>query len=120
MTPFGDLLRRAWPIFLEAIRMRRTLTYSELARRVGPPLTARAVHKQFLNPLSARCKKWNLPDLPALVVRKGSGIPGSGWFDPRVPGDPLEVWAEAVRRCFDHEWSSKPDPRLLVDIDSID
>ena len=117
MPPFSELLRRAWPIFLEANRMRRTLTYSELAGRVGPPLTARAVHRQLLNPLSARCQRWGLPDLPALVVRKGSGTPGAGWFDPNTPGDPLDHWAEAVARCHDHPWTTKPDPRLLVDLD---
>ena len=117
MTPFADLLERAWPIFLEAVRMRRTLTYSELAGRVGRPLTARAVHRQLLTPLSARCRRWGLPDLPALVVRKGSGIPGSGWFDPNDPGDPLENWAEAVESCFQHRWPKKPDPRLLIDLD---
>jgi hypothetical protein len=119
MTSFPDILNRAWPVFLEAIKMRRTLSYSELAGRVGPPLTARAVHKQFLNPLSIRCKKWDLPDLPALVVRKGSGIPGSGWFDPSVPGDPLEVWAKAVERCFEHRWTVKPDHRLLISFDDL-
>jgi hypothetical protein len=119
MTPFADLLDRAWPIFLEAIRMRRTLTYSELAGRVGPPLTARAVHKQLLNPLSVRCRRWGLPDLPALVVRKGSGIPGSGWFDPRLPGDPLDAWADAVACCHAHPWPSRPDPRLLIDVEAM-
>ena len=117
MTKFADLLHRAWPIFLEAIRMRRTLSYSELAGRVGPPLTARAVHKQLLNPLSARCRKWGLPDLPALVVRKGSGIPGSGWFDANDPGEPLDVWASVVERCFEHRWPTQPDQRLLIDFD---
>jgi hypothetical protein len=119
MTSFPDLLQRSWPIFLEAVRMRRTLSYSELAGRVGRPLTARAVHKQLLNPLSVRCRKWNLPDLPALVVRKGSGIPGSGWFDPNIPGDPLDVWTEAVVRCFDHPWPAQPDPRLLIEIEIL-
>ena len=115
MTPFADLLRRAWPIFLEAARMRRTITYSELAGRVGPPLTPRAVHRQLLNPLSIRCKRWGLPDLPALVVRKGSGLPGSGWFDPSTPGDPIQAWSEAVARCFRHRWGTTPDRRLLAD-----
>jgi hypothetical protein len=116
MTPFAELLRRAWPVFLEAVRMRRTLSYSELAGRVGPPLTARAVHRQLLNPLSARCRRWDLPDLPALVVRKGSGIPGSGWFDPSKPGDPLDRWTEAVARCYRHRWPASPDPKLLIDL----
>lgn len=120
MSPFAELLERAWPVFLEATRMRRTLSYSELAGRVGPPLTARAVHRQLLNPLSARCRKWGLPDLPALVVRKGSGVPGLGWFDPNDPGDPIENWAKAVARCHGHKWPRRPDPRLLIDLDQCD
>jgi hypothetical protein len=116
MTPFAELLRRAWPVFLEAVRSKRTVSYSELAGRVGPPLTARAVHRQLLNPLSARCRRWDLPDLPALVVRKESGIPGSGWFDPTSPGEPLDRWAEAVARCYAHRWPKSPDPRLLIDL----
>lgn len=119
MTPFAELLERAWPIFCEAVKMRRTLSYSELAGRVGPPLTARAIHRQLLNPLSARCRKWGLPDLPALVVRKGFGLPGSGWFDPNDGGDPIETWAEAVERCYHHRWPTHPDPRLLIDLDPL-
>ncbi len=118
MTPFADLLQRAWPIFFEAIRMRRTLTYTELAGRVGPPLTARAIHRQLLRPLSARCMKWGLPDLPALVVRKSSGRPGGGWSDPSDPGNPHGSWEPAVRRCLDHPWDETLDPRLLIDFEA--
>ena len=110
MTPFAEILRRAWPVFLEAVRMRRTITYSELAGRVGPPCTARAIHRQLLNPLSARCRRWGLPDLPALVVRKGSGMPGAGWFDPAEPGDPIDRWAEAVARCHATGGRRPPTP----------
>ncbi len=56
--------------------------------------------------------------MPALVVRKGSGMPGSGWFDANDPGDPIEVWAEAVARCHAHRWAKKPDPRLLIDLEN--
>ena len=115
MIPFNDLLKRAWPIFHEGIRMRRTLTYTELAGRAGPPLTPRAVHRQLLNPLSVRCKRWGLPDLPALVVRKSSGIPGGGWFDPPEPGDPITRWRDAVAQCHDYPWQKTLDPRLLID-----
>ena len=115
MTPFPELLLRAWPIFQEAIRMRRTLSYTELAGRVGPPLTARAIHRQLLRPLSARCRRWDLPDLPALVVRKNSGMPGGGWFEPPEAGDPTARWVAAVTACYDHPWESAVDPRLLFD-----
>ena len=113
MTPFADLLRRAWPIFLEATRMRRTLTYSELAGLVGPPLTARSVHRLLLTPLSARSRRAGLPDLCALVVQKSSGVPGQGYYDPAEGGDPIERWADTVAECYAHPWTAEPDPRLL-------
>ena len=117
MTPFAELMERAWPVFHEAIRMRRTLSYTELAGRIGPPVTARAVHRQLLRPLSARCQYWDLPDLPALVVRKGSGVPGGGWFDPAEPGDPIALWQAELARCHDYPWRRAVDPRLLQDLD---
>ncbi len=118
MMPYPEILRRAWPVFLEAVRMRRTLTYTELAGRIGPPCTARAIHRQLLTPLAARCRRWGLPDLPALVVRKGSGTPGTGWFDPADPGDPLDRWAEAVAGCFGHRWPKVPDGGLTDEFES--
>jgi len=120
MTPFADLLRRAWPILLEATRMRRTLTYSELAGRVGPPLTARSLHRQLLTPLAARSRRWDLPDLCALVVRKGAGTPGAGYYDPAEGGDPIDRWADMVARCHAHPWGPEPDPRLLADLAAED
>ena len=119
MLDFADALGRSWPILIEAARMRRTVSYSELAGRAGRPLTARAIHRQLLKGLSTRCRKSGLPDLAALVVRKGSGIPGGGWFgvnglDAR---EPLTRWSEAVLACYSHQWSSRPDRRLLARAD---
>ena len=115
MHAYNQLVRRAWPILIEAARMRRTLPYSELAGRAGPPLTARAIHRQLLTPLSARCRRAGLPDLAALVVRKASGMPGAGWFDPAQPGDPVEAWADAVAACYAHPWTDRPSPGVLED-----
>ena len=74
MIGFDEALTRAWPILMEAVRMRRTVSYSELASRAGPPLRARSIHRQLLNGLSARSRAAGLPDLCALVVRKGATI----------------------------------------------
>ncbi len=115
MIDFAEALRLTWPILLEATRMRRTVSYSELAGRGGPPLTARSIHRQLLKTLSARCRAAALPDLAALVVRKGTGIPGGGWFDPtsRDLREPLAVWAEAVLACYAHVWPASADQRLV-------
>jgi hypothetical protein len=115
MVELAELIRRAWPIFREAARMGRTITYSELAARVGPPLTRRQVHRQLLTPLSARCRLLGLPDLAALVVRKDTGLPGAGWFDPHSGSlDPEGDWADALAACLAYPWPARPDPRLLV------
>ena len=105
-------------VFREAARMRRTISYSELAGRAGPPLHARHLHRQLLNALSARCRRCALPDLSSLVVRKDSGLPGAGWYGPEEGGDPDRRWAEAVEACFRFPWPKEPDPGLLADPDT--
>jgi hypothetical protein len=115
MIGFDDALARAWPILMEAVRERRTVSYSELADRAGKPLRGRSIHKQLLNRLSARCRAAGLPDLCALVVRKDSGMPGIGWHDHAGldDRDPATRWAEAVLACYDHRWPRTPDRRLM-------
>ncbi len=113
MPDVDDLIRRAWPLFREAIRMGRTITYTELAGRVGPPLNRRHVHRQLLIPLGERCRAAGLPDLCALVVRKDTGKPGGGWNDPNNAEHPDRAWAEALAECLAHPWPSRPDPRLF-------
>jgi hypothetical protein len=114
MVELAELIQRAWPIFREAIRMCRTLSYSELAGRVGPPVTCRQVHRQLLIPLAARCHRAGLPNLAALVVRKDTGLPGAGWFEPRAAASPEAAWADALAECFAYAWPPQPDPRLLA------
>jgi hypothetical protein len=108
MTPLAELIRRAWPVFLEAVRQGRTVTYTELASRGGPPLNRRHLHRQLLIPLSERCRRAGLPCLAALVVRQDTGRPGggAGWAGP---GD----WADDLAACLAYRWPSRPDPRLL-------
>jgi len=115
MIGYDDALRLAWPILMEAVRMRRTISYSELAGRAGPPLRARSIHRQLLNHLSVRCRAAGLPDLCALVVRKDSGIPGGGWFAGEASDgrDPQARWAGAVLECYDHRWPKSPHPKLV-------
>jgi hypothetical protein len=115
MVPLDDAIRRAWPVLMEAVRMRRTVSYSELAGRAGPPFRARSIHRQLLIGLSARCRAAGVPDLAALVVRKDSGMPGIGWHDPAgLDGrDPATRWAEAALACFEHRWGPKPDALLV-------
>ncbi len=93
--------------------MRRTVSYTELAGRAGPPLHRRHLHRQLLIPLSERCRRAGLPDLCALVVRKDSGMPGAGWHGPSPSADPEGDWALAVEACFAYPWREEVDARLL-------
>lgn len=113
MVELADLIRRAWPVFREAARMGRTITYTELAGRVGPPLTRRQVHRQLLAPLADRCRAAGLPDLSAMVVRRDTGMPGGGWHGPKPAADPDRAWADALAACLAYPWPARPDARLL-------
>ena len=113
MTDLDDLIRRAWPVFREAIRQRRTVTYTELAGRAGPPLNRRHLHRQLLNPLASRCRASGLPDLSSLVVRKDSGMPGGGWHGPEPATDPGRTWAEALEHCLAYPWPKDVPEGLL-------
>ncbi len=107
------MILRAWPLFVDSVRRGRTITYSELAARVGPPVTRRQVHRALLSPLSERCREAGLPALAALVVRKDTGMPGGGWDGESTRGDPRRAWAEELAAVFAHPWGARPDPRLL-------
>lgn len=114
---FDDLMRQAWPVLWEAIRQGRTVTYTELAGRGGRPLHHRQLARQLLREMSLRCRKAGLPDLAALVVRRDTGKPGSGWWDLnpgriRGPEDPEESWEEAFVACVNYPWKS-------TDVDSL-
>lgn len=109
------MIRLAWPVFREAIRMRRTVTYTELAGRAGRPLNRRNVHRQLLIPLSQLCRRAGLPDLSSLVVRKDTGLPGGGWWVGHGPAEDLEgAWALALQECFEFDWTPEVAPALLV------
>ncbi|WP_169980026.1 hypothetical protein [Tautonia rosea] len=113
MTDLDTLIRRSWPILREAVQMGRTVTYTELAGRAGPPLNRRHLHRQLLIPLSERCRRSGLPDLAALVVRKDTGMPGGGWHVPYPSADPDRAWAEALERCLHFDWPREVPAGLL-------
>ena len=117
---FDGLMRQAWPVLWEAIRQGRTVSYTELAGRGGRPLHHRRLARQLLREMSLRCRREGLPDLAALVVRRDTGKPGSGWWDlnpgrVRGPEDPEESWVDAMTICLNHPWKSTDVDRLTGD-----
>lgn len=96
---------------IEVARKRETITYSELAAR----LTTAYVHYhsflfgQLLNEIGDEEAAAGRPVLPAVVVRKGTGIPGGGYF--RIGrGVPIDsenmesVWKDDLERVYEY-WS---------------
>lgn len=118
VSKFSQLMMQAWPVLWEAIRQGRTVSYTELAGRAGRPLHHRQIHRQILVEMSVRCRKQGLPDLAALVVRKDTGKPGSGWYDlnpdgKRLATDPEESWVDALTDCLSYKWKSTDIDRLI-------
>jgi hypothetical protein len=114
MSTFEDQFRRAWPLFLEAIRAGRTMTYSELADRLGPPITRRVVYRKFIAPLTERCRKAGLPNLAAMVVRKDTGKPGGDWAGPNASTVEEGSWAVTLQQCLTYPWPHRVD-RILFE-----
>ena len=56
-----------------------TITYKDLANKVGHGLTARTIDT-FLGNISEICKENNLPYISAIVVNGETLMPGVGYF----------------------------------------
>ena len=71
--------------------------YGGIARAVGP----------VLNTIARDCEQANQPDLSALVVDRGSGLPGTFDGRPVEPGSPQEsAWRAELDRIRRHDWGA--------------
>ena len=89
-----------WELLTAAAAAGRTLTYAQVAERIGGVPVGVG---QQLRPVESYCRRNGLPLLTALVVRKGSDRPGrhiKGIGDPR----------QLQRRVWSHDWSAVPNP----------
>jgi hypothetical protein len=96
-------------LLIEQAKTRQTISYSELADR----LETVSVHPysyafaRLLTQIGGEEEQAGRPLLPALVVRKATGIPGAGYFKGTgVRGHTAteEEWAEELQRVYDY-WS---------------
>ena len=91
----------AYQVLVQVAGRRETITYEEMARRIGvnnPQHVGR-----HLDPIAVHLRMAGLPALTVLVVSKGNQRPGSGLLAPR------ETFQEACRRAYVHSW----DPDLF-------
>jgi hypothetical protein len=79
---------------------RTAMSYSELLLMLGYRFTRpkmRALCK-VLDVVDVRAAARGEPELAALVVREGDGLPGQGWWVGRT--DYQGEWTGAAARCF--------------------
>lgn len=92
----------AWPILAEVASRQTTITYKELADRIGEHHRAIA---HVLGVIQDYCIDARLPPLTAVVVSKQRGIPGGGFIAWDI--DDLDAGLGYV---YSHDWPSKPNP----------
>jgi len=77
-TKSVQLAHQIWPKLIQLAHQRQTITYQDLGAPLG--ITGQALQNfdRILAPIKYYCRQNNLPPLSALVVRKNTGLPGSG------------------------------------------
>ena len=92
-----QLAHQIWPKLIILAERRATITYKELGEPFG--ITGQALQNfdRILAPIKYYCLRNNLPVLSALVVRKDSGLPGSG-----AEADDTDIAA-----VFAYNWRSR-------------
>lgn len=99
--------QQVWLILTGAAEHRQTITYLDLALRMGFNENSRHITPQFLDPVAQYCHRAGLPPLTVLVVSERTGHPGPG-IDPFIPrGSTYEAERE---RVYQEDWYSMMVP----------
>lgn len=106
MMKIPERAAQAWSILAFAAKNRQTLTYELLGQLTG--MHAAGIGS-VLEPIQSYCLINGLPPLSALVVNKGTGLPGTGFI-----GNAADVPRQFVR-IFEHDWLALgcPSPEEL-------
>lgn len=94
---------RAWDVLAQVSASKQTITYSDLASKVGAP-HPRAC-RFFLDLIQAYCMTNMLPPLTILVVNKGKSVPGEGFIAhdrSALDSGMASVWA--------YDWTKDGNP----------
>ena len=75
------VLKEMRDVMIEQAKLRQTITYGDLALRLSVYLAPRSfVFSQLLREIGREEDAAGRGSLPAVVVRKSTGIPGGGYF----------------------------------------
>ena len=95
-TKFEQIVT-AYQILVQVAERRETITFSEMARKVGVNNPQHVGRR--LDPIAVHLRLSGLPSLTVLVVGKGSNKPGDGMLAPQ------ETFQEACQRVCAHSWN---------------
>ena len=106
--------QQVWVILIGAAANRQTITYLDLALRMGFNENSRHITPQFLDPVARYCQREGLPALTSLVVSEASGQPGEGIRPFIRQGNTYESERELVYRenWYQYQVPSRNDFRL--------
>ena len=96
--------QQVWTILIGAASNRQTMTYLELAIRMGFKENVPArVTAPYMDAVARYCQQAGLPPLTVLVVGQNTGIPGDGLL-PFIPEDSTyDAEREKVYQCQWHQ-----------------
>ena len=92
-----------WSVLAWAAKHRQTLTYPQVGKLIGVPAAGLG---QLLEPIQSYCLVNNLPPLTVIVVRQGTGLPGSGFT-----GAAAAALDKAQADVFAKDWLEHGNPQ---------
>jgi putative restriction endonuclease len=93
---------KIWPLLTEGASKQQLLTYGDIA----PFIETNSLNVgRALGPIQDYCLDTDRPPLTAIVVNKGTRLPGAGFIAASI-----ENWREAVRSVHEWDWASVPNP----------
>jgi hypothetical protein len=92
-----QLAYKIWPKLIILAERRSTITYSDLGAPLGISGQALQSFDRILDPIRHYCLQHNLSPLSVLVVRKDSGLPGSG-----IEADEIDI-----DRVYAYNWRER-------------
>ena len=99
--------KRVWDILIACAKRGEQITYSELGSKIDMPFDPQGV-ADYIIPVEGYCQEKNLPLLSALVVRKDTGKPGTG-FNSNTPMND-EQYKDCLNRVFNMDWHTIENP----------
>ena len=99
-----DNAHRALPYLVRCAQMRKTITYGDLAAKIGRHHRGAAFWLRYIR--DEICTPKGLPFLTAIVISKNTGLPGPGWLpegttglSPQENRERYEVYRDQVFAC---------------------